>query len=562
MSAAAVHAGALGAGAVSDGAVDAGRAGLSMDTPLTLDLLLERARRLFPRTRIVTRTADGYATTTYADLADRVRRLAGALVAMGIRPGDRVASFASNTARHVELYFAVPCIGAVLHTVNIRLGADQTAYILDHAGSRVVFVDEDLVPTLEAIRDRTPKVERYVALGDGPPPATSLDPVEGYEDLLRAATPLARWPQLDERQACVLCYTTGTTGEPKGVLYSHRAMVLHSLALATADVIGVSQRDRILVIVPLFHANAWGIPFTAAMQGATIVLPGSHLQPDELAAMLEEHRITYAAGVPTIWTGVLDELRRRDRDTSALSRVSTGGSAVPAWLIAAYAERGTTMLQGWGMTETGPLATLAVLRDDLADLPPEDQLALQASQGWTVPLVELRIVDEGGDEQPWDGKAQGEVEVRGPWIAAAYYEAPEASAERWHDGWLRTGDIGAIDPDGYLHLSDRAKDIIKSGGEWISSVQLETLLSAHPDVVEAAVVGVPDRRWQERPLACVVPRSGADLTLEDVRTFLEDKVPRWWLPDAIEVVDAVPRTSVGKIDKKVLRARFAGGGTS
>ena len=531
--------------------------GLMMDVQLTIPRILERGKRFFPRKRIITRKADGYHSYTYEDFTERVERLARALRDMGIGPGDRVATFAWNNHRHLELYFAVPCIGAVLHTVNIRLGGDQIAYIINHAEDRVVFVDDSLLPVLEGVADELETVERYVVMTDDDElPDTSLEPAEHYESVVAAHDPGITWPEIDEDAACVMCYTSGTTGDPKGVVYSHRAMVIHALGVATPAALGIEEYDRALMIVPLFHANAWGLPFIGTMVGCEMVLPGPFMEPHQLAEMIEDQEVTYAAGVPTIWVGMLQDLEEHDHDLSTLRLITGGGSAVPKSLIKAYADLGIQLLHGWGMTETGPVATLSKIKSELSDLSEDEKMSIYAKQGLALPLVELRVVGEDGEELPWDGKSEGEIEIRGPYIASSYYRLPEASEEQWHDGWLRTGDVGVIDGEGYLQLMDRKKDVIKSGGEWVSSVDLENAIMGHPDVIECAVIGVSHPKWQERPLACVVQKEGADLTREEINDFLEDKVVKWWLPDDVVFIDEVPKTSVGKFDKKVLRQRF------
>ncbi|MGH2662790.1 MAG: long-chain fatty acid--CoA ligase [Actinomycetota bacterium] len=531
--------------------------GLMMDYPLTLTRLLERAATYFPRKRILTKTAEGYHAYTYEDFSERVQRLARALKAMGVGPGDRVASFAWNSHRHLELYFAVPCLGAVLHTVNIRLFPEQIAYIVNHANDKVMFIDDSLFEPCQKLAPKFGSVERYVVMGEGtePPPSELQVPVESYEALLEGQDPEFAWPDLDEKTACVMCYTSGTTGNPKGVLYTHRSLVLHSLALSGTDGLAVSERDTMLTIVPMFHANAWSLPFGATMLGATQVFPGPFMTPHDLASIIEEQKVTFSSGVPTIWIGLLQDQKEHGHDLSSLRMVTSGGSATPVSMIEAFDKLGIPMMQGWGMTETGPVGTLSWVKGDLAGLPEDERARLRAKQGMALPLIELRLKGDNGEVQPWDGKSMGEVQIRGPWVASTYYEDDRA-AESWDEGWLKTGDVGVIDHDGYLQLVDRAKDMIKSGGEWISSVDLEGAIMGHPKVLEAAVLGVAHPKWQERPLACVVLEKDEELTKEELLSFLEDKVAKWWFPDDVVFIEEIPKTSVGKFSKKDLRARF------
>jgi fatty-acyl-CoA synthase len=533
--------------------------GLMMDWPLTLHHFLDRAARLFPRKEIATRTAAGMHRYTYADFHRRVHRLAHALTRLGIGRGDRVATFAWNTYRHLEIYFAAPCMGAVLHTLNIRLAPDQLIYIINHAEDRVIFVDASLAPLLERIRDQIPTVKAFVIMSDTGPVQTSLSPALDYEALL-AESPEAPypWPRLDENAAAGMCYTSGTTGNPKGVVYSHRAIFLHSMALCLADTFGICERDVLMPVVPMFHANAWGMPFAGVMVGAKLVFPGPHLQPRDIAELIQNERVTVTAGVPTIWIGLYALLERERYDLSSLRVMPVGGSAMPRALIEAFEKRfGIRIAHAWGMTEMTPLGTVANLKSYMESWPDEERFAVRAKQGMPVVGVEIRAVDEQGREVPWDGKTMGELQVRGPWVIRAYYNDPR-TAEAFQDGWFRTGDVVTIDPEGYIQIVDRTKDLIKSGGEWISSVDLENALMAHPKVLEAAVIAVPHPKWQERPLAVVVPRPEfkEDLTKEELLEFLRPRFAKWWLPDDIVFVEAIPKTSVGKFDKKVLREQF------
>jgi len=511
-------------------------------TPLTTNLLLRHGLTVHGGSQVVTDDGGRAARrTTFAEIGDRAARLAGALHRLGVRPGDRVATLAWNHQPHFEAYLAVPGMGAVLHTLNLRLFPDQLGWIIGHAEDKVLLVDASLKPLLDKLDGDLASVERIIVIDDE------------YESLLAAEDPSYGWPDLDEGSAATMCYTSGTTGNPKGVVYSHRSLVLHALAQCGADAFAISQRDRILLVVPMFHANAWGLPYAGWMAGAGFVLPGPNLRPDHLAALIRHHRITFAEGVPTIWNDMLAHTEDYGADFSSLRMILSGGSAVPRSLIAAYRDRfGVPLVQAWGMTETGPLAAIAFPPPDVSG---DAELDYRARTGRIIAGVEVRAVDDGGAEVPRDGVAVGELEARGPWVTGAYHR--DRSPDRFHDGWLRTGDVGSIDERGFIQLTDRMKDVIKSGGEWISSVDLETRLMAHPDVHEAAVIAVPDRRWQERPLACIVRRPGSDVTPAALIAFLGDQVARWWLPDRWAFVEEIPKTSVGKFDKKELRARHA-----
>jgi fatty-acyl-CoA synthase len=532
--------------------------GLMQSVPLTVGTILRRAEQLFGSKPIATAGPDGVQRTTYARWAERTRRLAGALDQLGIAADGRVATFAWNSARHLELYFAAPASGRVLHTLNIRLFADQLVYIANHAEDEVVFVDRSLLPVFWPLADRLETVRHIVVMDDGGAAEVPADPrVLDYEALVDAAEPSELDQVTDENQAASMCYTSGTTGNPKGVVYSHRSTVLHSLIALTTDGLGISEADRVMPVVPMFHANAWGLCHAAVLAGSSLVFPGADLSPAAITELLVGERVTVAAAVPTIWMGVRPLLA--GRDTSALRTILCGGSAVPKALAEAYrTELGVPILQAWGMTETSPLATLARVRSDLAHLSEDAQADLRATQGMPVPLMELRIADpDTGETLPWDGKSCGEIQVRSPWVAAGYYHDPRSAESFTSDGWLRTGDVATVSPEGYVHLVDRTKDLIKSGGEWISSVDLENQIMAHPKVAEAAVVAVPSERWMERPLACVVVRPGEQLDAEELRAWLADRVPKWWLPDRVEFIDEVPKTSVGKFSKRELRERFA-----
>lgn len=532
--------------------------GLMMDYPLTLQHALRRVTRLFSRKQIVTQTDGEPHRYTYGDWSKRVAQLANALQAAGFVQGDRIATFAWNTYHHFELYFAIPCMGAVLHTLNIRLFAEQLVYIINEAEDKVIFIDGDLVPILEKLADQLPSVKLYVIMGEAPYATGKLQPAVDYEAFIADQPTTCDWPTLDENAAAAMCYTSGTTGNPKGVVYSHRSIYLHSMGACLTDGLGLSERDVTLPIVPMFHANAWGFPHAAAFVGASVVLPGRFMDPLRIARLIEQERVTVSAAVPTIWIGLLNLLDKEQFDLSSLQRIICGGSAVPQALIEGLAGKNITIIQAWGMTETSPLASVSRLRSYQQDLPLEEQFRIKARQGTIIPGVEFRVVDiETGQEVPWDNETFGELQVRGPWVARAYYRDANFEA-KFAGGWLHTGDVAVVDEEGTIQLVDRTKDLVKSGGEWISSVELESLIMGHPKVYEACVVGIPHPKWSERPLACVVPKPEfvGQLTKEEILAYLQPRIAKWWLPDDVVFIDAVPKTSVGKFDKKVLRRQY------
>jgi fatty-acyl-CoA synthase len=521
------------------------------DYPLTITSIFKHGAKVHADSEVVT-FGETVWRASFADLAGRAERLAAALKRLGVKPGDRVGTFCWNSQQHLEAYFAVSCMGAVLHTLNIRLFPEQLAYIINHAEDRIIIVDDSLVPLMARIKGELRGVERFIVVGDGD--ASALGEVLRYEELIAAESPGFEWPEIDERSAAAMCYTSGTTGNPKGVVYSHRSTFLHSLAVCAGFIFGFTDRDKILLIVPMFHANAWGIPYAGWMAGADMIMPTRFLQAEPLCRIIESERPTFAAAVPTIWNDILNYGEKREVDLSSMRMIVCGGSAVPRSLMERFQERfGVSIIQAWGMTETSPLGAVAHPPKGAA---PEQAMEWRSKTGRIVPGVELRLMD-GEKELPWDGQFVGEIEVRGPWITASYYRDP--SGEKFHGGWLRTGDVGTVDRKGFIQITDRAKDVIKSGGEWISSVELETKLMAHPAVFEAAVIGVPDERWGERPLACVVLKEGATATIEELRSFLSERVAKWQVPDRWAFIKEVPKTSVGKFDKKVLRARYAQG---
>ncbi len=532
--------------------------GLMMDYPLTLTHFFERARRLFARKQLASRVPGRpLFRYSYAEFAERVCHLAGALPALGVGRGDRVGTFAWNSHRHLELYWAVPLSGAVLHTVNVRLSPRDVAYIVNHAGDSVLFVDASLWPVIEPIRSELRTVRHYVVMPDGAarPPAG----VQEYESLLGEARPVTAWPRLAEGDAAGMCYTSGTTGHPKGVVYSHRAVFLHSMAVAMTDGLGLSERDVILHIVPMFHANAWCVPYAGVMVGATQIFGGPAPQPRDIAEMIQAEKVTFVGAVPTVWIAVKELVEKEGLDLSSIRFLVVGGSAAPRSLIELYDEKvGVRMTHAWGMTETTPLGTVSRLKSYMEAWPDDQRYAVRAKQGYAVAGIELRAIDEQGREVPWDGQTLGELQVRGPWVIRAYYQNPEGARQFTEDGWFRTGDVVSIDSEGYMQISDRTKDLIKSGGEWISSLDMESLLMAHPKVLEAAVIAVPHPRWVERPLACVVtkPEHRGNLTVAEVLDFLRPQVAKWALPDGVAFLDAIPKTGVGKFDKKVLREQF------
>ncbi|GAC1393565.1 MAG: long-chain fatty acid--CoA ligase [Ktedonobacteraceae bacterium] len=532
--------------------------GLMMDYPLTLQHALNRAVRLFGRKEIVTQTEGEPHRYTYREWGKRTAQLANALAKAGTQSGERVATFAWNNYRHLELYYAVPCMGAVLHTLNIRLFAEQLTYIVNNAEDKIIFVDGDLVPLLESLAEQLSTVKLYVIMGDAPQSAGKLQPSVDYEAFIGDQPTTYAWPQLDENTAAAMCYTSGTTGNPKGVVYSHRSITLHSMGLAMADNKGLCERDVVLPIVPMFHANAWGQPHAGIMLGSKLVLPSRFMDPARIAKLMLQENVTVAAGVPTIWIGMLSLLEKEHIKFPALRAIYCGGSAVPKALIEGLYRHDVNIVQAWGMTETSPLASLSKLRSYQEDLSPAEQFRIRAKQGTAVPGVDFRVVDmETGKEVPWDNVTFGELQVRGPWVAKAYYKDEQSSA-KFVDGWFGTGDVAIVDEDGMLQLVDRTKDLVKSGGEWISSVELEGLIMGHPKVLEACVVGIPDERWSERPLACVVakPEYVGKVTKEEILDFLRPQVAKWWLPDDVAFIDSVPKTSVGKFDKKVLRSKY------
>ena len=527
-----------------------------MDFPLTVRHIFEHGRALYADSAVVTSEATKPRRIEFGALADRAERLASGLRRLGVEPGDRVATFGWNNQEHQEAYFAIPCMGAVMHTLNIRLSADQLRYIIGHAADSVIIADASLAsvlgPVLTDGGDEVKTVRHLIVYGDGD--RSALPAYIDYEELLAAERPGYSWPDIHEHAAAAMCYTSGTTGLPKGVVYSHRSTFLHSLGMCSGEALGLSQYDRLLPVVPMFHANAWGMPYAAWLVGADLLLPNRFTQAAPLAGFIAAERATLSMAVPTVWYDVLG-LDPASVDLSSLRLIMCGGAAVPRSLIEAYEKRfGLRIVQGWGLTETSPVASLSYPPEHE---PAERAMDYRATAGRPLGGVEARVVDDDGQVLPRDGHATGEIEVRGPWVTAAYYRDP--APEKFRDGWLRTGDVGRIDARGYITISDRAKDVVKSGGEWISTLELESAILTHPAVREAAVIAAPDERWGERPLACVVPAPGQSVSPDELRAHLSGRVVKWWLPELWAFVDDVPRTSVGKHDKKLLRERYAEG---
>ena len=521
------------------------------DYALSVGSIFEHGIRVHGSSEVATWTGDALRRTSFRHVGERTRRLARALRRLGIREGDRVGTLCWNTQEHIEAYYAVSSMGAVVHTLNLRLFPDQLAYVINHGGCRLLIVEACLAAQLAGIAPRLRHVETVVVVGDAEGlPSHYLH----YEDLLSAEPAEFEWPAIDERAAAVMCYTTGTTGDPKGVVYSHRSIYLHALSVCAPWCTGTTVSDRCLMIVPMFHANAWGIPYASWLAGSSLLLPGRFMQPESLCRMISAYRPTMVSGVPTILAAMLHYAETTSTDLSFFRMVFSGGAALPRSLAEGFRSRfGVKVVQGWGLTETSPVAAVA---QPPANCLPDEEIEWTTHTGRVIPGVELRIC-EGEAVLPWDGASVGEIEVRGPWITASYYGVD--SPEKFHDGWLRTGDVGWVDERGYVRITDRAKDVIKSGGEWISSVQLENAIIDHPDVLEAAVIGVPDERWDERPLACVVSRSGSPLDIAALRDYLASRVSRWWIPERWAFIRELPKTSVGKFDKKVLRAQYANG---
>jgi fatty-acyl-CoA synthase len=525
------------------------------DAPLLVSGILRHGQLVYGDSQVITITgpAGEYVEASFVEVAERAERLAAALERLGVGDSDRVGTFLWNNQTHLEAYLGIPAMGAVLHTLNLRLFPEQLAYVVNHAEDKVIIVDGSLVPLLARVRDQLTTVKHIVVAGEGD--AAALGETLSYEDLVSAEEPGYSWPSFDERQAAAMCYTSGTTGNPKGVVYSHRSTYLHTMAITSGSSLGINELDRVLSIVPMFHANAWGTPYGAFLTGADLVMPQMYLQAEPLVATIARHRPTVSAGVPTIWSDLLRYAQTHEVDLSSLRMITAGGAAVPRLLMERFRdELGIEMVQGWGMTETSPLCALAL---PPRGIPPEEEMDWRAKTGRIVPGVEVRVVGEDGTVQANDGASVGEFEARGPWITGSYYGDP--APERFHDGWLRTGDIGSLDNRGFMQISDRTKDVIKSGGEWISSVELENEVMAHPGVLEAAVIAVPDERWSERPLVAVVVEGDASPSADELVEFLTGRVSRWWLPERWVFIAEVPKTSVGKFDKKLLRSQHADG---
>jgi fatty-acyl-CoA synthase len=531
-----------------------------MDIPLTITSIMRYGTSIFGDREVVTCTEDGTRRRTYAETGRRAARLANALRRLGVDADQRVGTFMWNNAEHLEAYMAVPSMGAVLHTLNIRLAPAEVGYIASHAEDYAVVVDASLVSRFAEILPNAPTVKHVIVSGESPaetPGAGELSgvSVHSYEELLAAEPDSFDWPAVDELSAAAMCYTSGTTGYPKGVVYSHRSSYLHSMGACLGNAFAISERDRVLPVVPMFHANAWGLAYAGLLSGAALILPDRYLQPAALVRLIGDERVTLAGGVPTIWAGVLAHMRAEGGDLSSLRLVVAGGSAVPhAMQVRFESELGVRLLQAWGMTETSPLGSVA---NPPADLTREEEWRYRDSQGRLFCTVEGRLAGDGGVMLPHDGEVVGEIEVRGPWITGSYHKDDDQA--KFHDGWLRTGDVGTLDERGFIQLTDRAKDVIKSGGEWISSMELENVLMAHPDVAEAAVIGVTDEKWGERPLAAVVLRPGAEVTAEKLRAFMAEQIPRWQLPERWCFIPEVPKTSVGKFSKRTMREAYSSG---
>ena len=529
--------------------------GLMQDYPLTVQHMLWRVERLFDKKEIVSKRDDRLHRYTYTDLARRTHQLANVLTRLGVKQGDRVATLAWNNYRHLELYYAIPCMGAVLHTLNLRLFPDQLEFTINDAEDSVLFVDKTLIPVLNQVAGRIPSVRTIVVMNDGGPlPQHSLGELLDYETLMSAEKQDFSWPKLDEWSAAAMCYTSGTTGNPKGVVYSQRSQYLHAMAVLQVDNLALSEREVVLPVVPMFHANSWGLPYAAGLAGCTLIFPDRFMGDGQVILDLAESEgVTVLAGVPTIWINLLGTLQKTGRRLPKVHMVISGGSAIPRSLMEGMGEVGLSMRHAWGMTETSPIGSMGVVRSWI----PEDQtLDIRLKQGVPAPGVEIRIADLAtGEELPWDGVAFGEIQCRGPWIASGYHHDADPG-KITEDGWFRTGDVATMSPDGYITIVDRTKDVIKSGGEWISTVELEGAIMAHPKVLEAAVIGLYHSKWQERPVAYVVikPEFKGQATPQEIQGFLADRVAKWWLPDDIRFIDEMPKTSTMKFDKKALRA--------